>query len=81
MIDDADSRRGLQALNTLLGNKVAILAGDFLLARASITLASLRNVEVIQLLSQVIEDLVSGEMLQVCPVSSILAARICLHYL
>ena len=65
VIDDSDSRRGLRALNSVLGNKVAILAGDFLLARASITLASLRDVEVIQLLSQVIEDLVSGEVLQV----------------
>ncbi|KAK9813829.1 hypothetical protein WJX73_000632 [Symbiochloris irregularis] len=64
VIDNSDSRRGLAALNTVLGNKTAILAGDFLLARASITLASLRNVEVIQLLSQVIEDLVSGEILQ-----------------
>lgn len=65
VIDSSDSRRGLRALNSVLGNKVAILAGDFLLARASITLASLRDVEVIQLLSQVIEDLVSGEILQV----------------
>lgn len=64
VIDSSDSRRGLRALNSVLGNKVAILAGDFLLARASITLASLRDVEVIQLLSQVIEDLVSGEILQ-----------------
>ena len=29
-----------------MGNKLAILAGDFLLARASVTLASLRNTEV-----------------------------------
>ena len=36
--DDSDSRRGLKALNTLLGNKVAILAGDFLLARASVVM-------------------------------------------
>lgn len=45
--------------------QVAILAGDFLLARASVTLAALRDSEVIQLLSQVIEDLVTGEILQV----------------
>lgn len=45
--------------------QVAILAGDFLLARASVSLAALRNSDVIQLLSQVIEDLVSGEIMQV----------------
>ena len=48
-----------------LGVQVAILAGDFLLARASMSLAALHNTEVIVLLSQVIEHLVSGEILQV----------------
>ena len=46
--------------------QVAILAGDFLLARASVSLAALRDTEVIELLSQVIEHLVSGEILQAC---------------
>ncbi|KAK9825677.1 hypothetical protein WJX81_001890 [Elliptochloris bilobata] len=64
VIDSANTRRGLMALNSVFGNKVAILAGDFLLARASVTLAALRDSEVIQLLSQVIEDLVTGEILQ-----------------
>lgn len=64
VIDDAETRRGLKALNLVFGNKIAILAGDFLLARASISLASLKNTDVVQLLSQVIEDLVSGEILQ-----------------
>lgn len=61
----AEVRRGLRALNSVFGNKIAILAGDFLLARASVSLAALRNSDVIQLLSQVIEDLVTGEILQV----------------
>ncbi|DBA66003.1 TPA: hypothetical protein ACH3X2_003014 [Trebouxia sp. C0005] len=64
VIDNAETRRGLKALNSAMGNKIAILAGDFLLARASVSLASLRNTEVIELLSQVIEHLVSGEILQ-----------------
>lgn len=64
VIDNADSRRGLKALNSLFGNKVAILAGDFLLARASVSLAALRNSEVIALMSQVLEHLVAGEILQ-----------------
>ena len=63
---NAEMRRGLKALNSVFGNKIAILAGDFLLARASVSLAALRDSEVIQLLSQVIEDLVTGEILQVC---------------
>ena len=54
MEDSAATRRGLRALNLEVGNKLAILAGNFLLARASVTHASLRNTEVIELLSKVL---------------------------
>jgi len=64
VLDNAATRRGLRALNIEMGNKLAILAGDFLLARASVTLASLRNTEVIELLSTVLEHLVKGEVMQ-----------------
>ena len=64
VLDSAATRRGLRALNLEVGNKLAILAGDFLLARASVTLASLRNTEVIELLSKVLEHLVTGEVMQ-----------------
>jgi geranyl diphosphate synthase len=50
---------------TLQGNKLAILAGDFLLARASVSLAALRNTQIVELLSQVLEHLVTGEIMQV----------------
>ena len=43
VLDDAETRRGILSLNAQAGNKLAILAGDFLLARASVTLASLQN--------------------------------------
>lgn len=43
VLDDAETRRGILSLNAQSGNKLAILAGDFLLARASVTLASLQN--------------------------------------
>ena len=43
VIDKADSRRGVESVNRAYGNKLAILAGDFLLARASVALARLRN--------------------------------------
>jgi geranylgeranyl pyrophosphate synthase len=67
VIDEADSRRGVPSINKLYGNKMAILAGDFLLARASVSLARLRNVEVVELLSTVIEHLVKGEVMQSRP--------------
>jgi len=64
VLDMADTRRGAKSVNYLFGNKLAVLAGDFLLARASVCLARLRNVEVIETLSTVIEHLVKGEILQ-----------------
>ena len=64
VLDNAATRRGLKALNIEVGNKLAILAGDFLLARASVTLASLRDADVVMLLSTVIEHLVTGEVMQ-----------------
>jgi hexaprenyl-diphosphate synthase len=43
---------------------MAVLAGDFLLARASVALARLRNVQVLELLATVIANLVEGEFMQ-----------------
>lgn len=54
----------------MFGNKLAILGGDFLLSRASVSLARLRNLEVVELLSTVIEHLVKGEIMQMKPSSS-----------
>ncbi|EFJ50585.1 hypothetical protein VOLCADRAFT_88541 [Volvox carteri f. nagariensis] len=69
VIDDAETRRGVVSLNNVMGNKTAILAGDFLLARASVSLAALRNSETVVLMSQVLEHLVSGEIMQMTATS------------
>jgi geranyl diphosphate synthase len=65
VIDDATQRRGVLSVNAKSGNKLAILAGDFLLARASVTLASLQNTLIVELMSNVLENLVCGEVMQV----------------
>lgn len=64
VIDGADTRRGKAAVHMVFGNKMAILAGDYLLARASISLARLRNVDVVETMSTIIEHLVRGEVMQ-----------------
>lgn len=64
VIDGADTRRGVPAVHEVFGNKMAILAGDYLLARASICLARLRHVEVVETMSTIIEHLVRGEVMQ-----------------
>ena len=64
VIDNATTRRGQPSGNEKYGNKMAILAGDFLLARACVGLARLRNVAVVELLATVISNLVEGEFMQ-----------------
>lgn len=64
VIDHSVSRRGAPSANLEFGNKMAVLAGDFLLGRASVALARLRNAEVVELLSTVIANLVEGEFMQ-----------------
>lgn len=64
VIDNAETRRGAPSGNLAFGNKMAILAGDFLLGRASVALARLRDAEVVELLATVIANLVEGEFMQ-----------------
>ncbi|KAL8739349.1 MAG: hypothetical protein Q9190_007856 [Brigantiaea leucoxantha] len=64
VIDNSVSRRSLASANISFGNKMAVLAGDFLLGRASVALARLRDAEVIELLATVIANLVEGEFMQ-----------------
>lgn len=64
VIDDSIQRRSIDTINYKYGNKMAILAGDYLLARASLGLSKLDNLQVVQLLSMVIADLVEGEFMQ-----------------
>lgn len=64
VIDHAVSRRGSPSANLEFGNKMAVLAGDFLLSRASVALARLRDAEVTELLATVIANLVEGEFMQ-----------------
>ncbi|PVH76991.1 decaprenyl-diphosphate synthase-like protein subunit 1 [Cadophora sp. DSE1049] len=64
VIDHSVSRRGSPSANLEFGNKMAVLAGDFLLGRASVALARLRDPEVTELLATVIANLVEGEFMQ-----------------
>jgi hexaprenyl-diphosphate synthase len=64
VIDTSTTRRSAPSANIAFGNKMAVLAGDFLLGRASVALARLRDAEVIELLATVIANLVEGEFMQ-----------------
>ncbi|KAF1988807.1 terpenoid synthase [Aulographum hederae CBS 113979] len=64
VLDTSVTRRSAPSANIAFGNKMAVLAGDFLLGRASVALARLRDPEVVELLATVIANLVEGEFMQ-----------------
>jgi len=63
VIDEAETRRGVPSVNARWSNIVAILAGDYLLARASALAASL-GADVAALLATTIGELCRGQVLE-----------------
>ncbi|MGI8795770.1 MAG: polyprenyl synthetase family protein [Acidimicrobiia bacterium] len=63
VIDEAETRRGVPSVNARWSNIVAILSGDFLLARASSLAASL-GADVAGLLADTIGELCRGQVLE-----------------
>ena len=61
VMDEADTRRGVDTVNAKWGNLQAILAGDFLLSRASEIAAAL-GTEIAALLAQTIGQLCYGQI-------------------
>ena len=70
VIDNATLRRGEPSINILVGNKKAILAGDFLLASVIEKLCLFNNPDLIKEMAETIRDLSLGEWLQYDLISS-----------
>jgi len=64
VIDEASTRREVISINHTYSNKLAILCGDYLLARASLLLSSIKNNDVTELMSTALAELVEGEFMQ-----------------
>ncbi|KAI0348119.1 terpenoid synthase [Trametopsis cervina] len=64
VVDRSPLRRGVPSAPVAFGNKLTVLAGDFLLGRASAALSRLGEAEVVELIASVITNLVEGEILQ-----------------
>ncbi|CAG9482801.1 octaprenyl pyrophosphate synthase, putative [Plasmodium vivax] len=64
VIDDSNNRRGAPALHKKYGNKISILSGDFLLARASSVFAGTGCPQICRRFAYVVESLIKGELLQ-----------------
>ena len=65
VIDASATRRSSPSAPAAFGNKLSILGGDFLLARASLYLSRLGSNEVVELVASVLANLVEGEVMQI----------------
>ncbi|MDX1921350.1 MAG: polyprenyl synthetase family protein [Candidatus Caenarcaniphilales bacterium] len=64
LIDDAANRRGKETTHLKWNSKVAIIAGDFLFAQASVKLGELQDTEVVRIYANVLSELCIGEINQ-----------------
>lgn len=64
IIDHSSQRRGIETLNSRYGNHLAVLAGDFLFARAFELLTRSREYRVLELMTQNISLMCEGEVEQ-----------------
>jgi heptaprenyl diphosphate synthase len=64
VIDEATTRRGTDSANANWGNTVAILAGDFLMARASEVAAATLGQRAVEILARTYAELVEGQTLE-----------------
>ena len=64
VVDSSDTRRGQPAIHTQWSNKVAVLTGDYMLAKVIGLVAEVRNIRILEIVSNLGRNLSSGEMLQ-----------------
>ena len=64
VVDSSDTRRGVEAVHTKWNNKVAVLIGDYMLAKVIGLVAEVRNIRILEIVSNLGKSLSSGEMVQ-----------------
>lgn len=64
VVDESNERRGNASINSLFGNQIAVLAGDYLLSTALIKVCETKNVDMITRISELGRQLSQGEILQ-----------------
>ena len=64
VVDSSDTRRGVPAVHTQWTNKVAVLAGDYMLAKVIELVAEVRNIRILEIVSGLGKSLSGGELTQ-----------------
>ncbi|MDP4184282.1 MAG: polyprenyl synthetase family protein [Bacteroidota bacterium] len=65
VVDETYERRGLFSINALWKNKIAVLAGDYMLATGLLLALKFREYDFLQLISKSVDEMSKGEILQI----------------
>jgi len=64
VVDESNMRRGRETANAMFGNSASVLVGDFLYSRSFQMMSELRNLKVMDILSDATNIIAEGEVLQ-----------------
>lgn len=70
VVDETELRRGSPTINSLWGNRMAVLVGDYFVSTALRTGLLTRSMDVLETISDLGKDLSTGEIDQICTVRS-----------
>ncbi|QQS52653.1 MAG: polyprenyl synthetase family protein [Bacteroidota bacterium] len=65
VVDDAMERRGFLSINALWRSKIAVLLGDFLLAKGLLLAVKHKQFELLEIVSDAVKEMSEGELLQI----------------
>lgn len=64
VVDESNMRRGRETANAMFGNSASVLVGDFLYSRSFQMMSELKNLEIMDILSDATNIIAEGEVLQ-----------------
>ena len=70
-VDHSALRRGLPTVNSMFSHQISVIMGDFLYSRALTALVSMRDFEVIKIVTDVANELTIGEMRQLAAIDAL----------
>ncbi|MBI9067174.1 MAG: polyprenyl synthetase family protein [Salinivirgaceae bacterium] len=65
VVDDSNMRRGYFSVNALWKNKIAVLLGDYLLAKGLLLAVHNEEFALLKIVSQAVEEMSEGELIQI----------------
>lgn len=65
VVDESNERRGFFSINAIWKSKIAVLLGDFLLAKGLLLAINKKEYEILDLVSNAVKEMSEGELMQI----------------